>query len=55
MGERVRVRVRVRVRESRRSILSLISLNSKRFVKNAETRVLTGLDVKPPTTIAAYV
>ena len=30
-------------------------LNGKRFVKNAETRALTGLDVKPPTTIAAYV
>ena len=27
----------------------------QRFVKNAETRALTGLDVKPPTTIAAYV
>ena len=29
--------------------------HGERYVKNAETRALTGLDVKPPTTIAAYV
>jgi len=32
----------------------LVQTLGKRFVKNAETRALTGLDVKPPTTIAAY-
>ena len=32
----------------------LVQTLGKRFVKNAETRALTGLDVKPPTTIATY-
>jgi hypothetical protein len=32
----------------------LVQTLGKRFVKNAETRALTGLDLKPPTTIAAY-
>ena len=50
---------RPRPRRARESslceLLFCLKFYGKRFVKNTETRALTGLDVKPPTTIAAYV